>query len=159
VRGYKGRVQWTQPRASNREGHFVRVKYVLLSCLLLVSLIGAGCGGYTELEYRKPLDTIEVDLAGADRLEPSEITLDQPGTYAFRVKNTSDDTAHALEIRSTGGAKLDYGEGSVRTEDLPPGESAPEFKVDLGPGTYEIFSPIGHQEGEGMKGTLTVEED
>jgi hypothetical protein len=71
VRVYKGRVQWTQPRASNREGHFVRVKYVLLSCLLLVSLIGAGCGGYTELEYRKPLDTIEVDLAGADRLEPS----------------------------------------------------------------------------------------
>ncbi len=132
---------------------------VVLSCLLVVSLIGAGCGGYTELEYRKPLDTIEVDLVGARRIEPSEITLERPGTYAFLVKNTSDDVAHAFEIRSTEGAELDYGEGSVRTEDLPPGESAPEFKVELGPGTYEISCPVGHHKEEGMKGTLTVEED
>jgi uncharacterized cupredoxin-like copper-binding protein len=132
---------------------------VLLSCLLLASLIGAACGGYTEVEYRKPLDTVEVHLTGARRLEPSEITLDRPGTYAFRVKNVSDEVAHAFEIRSTGGAKLDYGEGSVRTEDLPPGESAPAFKARLGPGTYEIFCPVGHHEEEGMKGTLTVKVD
>jgi len=132
---------------------------VLSSCLLLVSLIGAGCGGFTELEYRKPLDTIEVDLAGPRNLEPSEITLDRPGTYAFRVKNVSDDVAHAFEIRSTGGAEINYGEGSVRTEDLPPGESASEFKVELGPGTYEISCPVGHHREEGMKGTLTVEEN
>jgi uncharacterized cupredoxin-like copper-binding protein len=130
---------------------------VLLGCLLVVSLIGAACGGYTEVEYRKPVDTIEVDLAGARRLEPSEITLDRPGTYAFRVKNVSDDVAHAFEITSTEGAKINYGEGSVRTEDLPPGESAPEFKVHLGPGTYEISCPVGHHEEEGMRGTLTVE--
>jgi plastocyanin len=155
---YKGGMQGTQSRVSNRGG-FVLLKFVLLGCLLLVCLIGAGCGGYTELEYRKPLDTIEVDLAGARTLEPSEITLDRPGTYAFRVKNVSDDVAHALEIRSTDGAKIDYKEGSVRTEDLPPGESAPEFKVDLGPGTYEISCPVGHHKEEGMKGTLTVKED
>jgi hypothetical protein len=111
---------------------------VLLSCIVLASLISTGCGGYTELEYRKPVDTVEVDLAGARKLEPSEITLKRPGTYAFRVKNTSDD---------------------VRTEDLPPGESAPEFKVHLGPGTYEISCPVGHHKEEGMKGTLTVEKD
>jgi uncharacterized cupredoxin-like copper-binding protein len=132
---------------------------ILLSCLIMVSLIGAGCGGYTEVEYRKPLDTVEVDLTGAYRLEPSEITLDRPGTYAFRVKNVADDVAHAFEITSTDGAKLDYGEGSVRTEDLPPGESAPEFKVHLGPGTYEISCPVDHHKEEGMKGTLTVEDD
>ena len=126
---------------------------------LLASLIAAGCGGYTEVEYRKPLDTVEIDLAGARQLKPSEITLHRPGTYAFRVKNTSDDVAHSLEIRSTSGAKINYGEGSVRTEDLPPGESAPEFKVHLGPGTYEISSPVGNQQEEGMKGTLTVEDD
>ena len=137
----------------------MRAKLVVLSYLLVVSLIVAGCSDYTEVEYRKPLDTIEVDLAGARRLEPSEITLNRPGTYAFRVKNVTDDVAHALEIRSTEGAKLNYGEGSVRTEDLPPGESAPEFKVNLGPGTYEISCPVGHHEEEGMKGTLTVEED
>jgi uncharacterized cupredoxin-like copper-binding protein len=130
---------------------------VLLSCIVLASLIGTGCGGYTELEYRKPVDTIEVDLTGARKLEPSEITLKRPGTYAFRVKNTSDDVAHALEITSTDGAKLDYAEGSVRTEDLPPGESAPEFKVHLGPGTYQISCPVGHHAEEGMRGTITVE--
>jgi uncharacterized cupredoxin-like copper-binding protein len=132
---------------------------VLLSCIVLASLIGTGCGGYTELEYRKPVDTIEVDLTGARKLEPSEITLKRPGTYAFRVKNTSDDVAHALKITSTDGAKLDYGEGSVRTEDLPPGESAPEFKVHLGPGTYQISCPVGHHAEEGMRGTITVEGD
>lgn len=137
----------------------MRVKFVvLLGCLLLVSLIGAGCGGYTELEYRKPLDTIEVDLVSPRTLEPSEITLDRPGTYAFRVKNVADDTAHGLQIRSTEGAKVDYKEGSVRTADLSPGASNPEFKVELEPGTYEIFCPVGHHEEQGMRGTLTVEE-
>jgi len=137
----------------------VRVRFVvLLGGLLLVSLTGASCGGYTELEYRKPLDTIEVDLVSPRKLEPSEITLDRPGTYAFRVENVADDTAHALEIRSTEGAKINYKEGSVRTADLAPGESNPEFKAELEPGTYEIFCPVGHHEEQGMRGTLTVEE-
>jgi hypothetical protein len=144
--------------SSGGGGEFVKARLVvLLGCLVLASLIWAGCGGYTEVEYRKPVDTIEVDLTGARRLEPGEITLDRPGTYAFRVKNVSDDTAHALEITSTDGAELDYGEGSVRTEDLPPGESAPEFKVHLGPGTYEISCPVDHHREEGMRGTITVE--
>jgi uncharacterized cupredoxin-like copper-binding protein len=137
----------------------VRARLVVLGYMLSVVLTVAGCGGYTEVEYRKPLDTIEVHLAGAHRLEPSEITLDRPGTYAFRVKNVSDDVAHALEITSTEGAEINYEEGSVRTEDLPPGESAPEFKVHLGPGTYEISCPVDHHKEEGMKGTITVEED
>lgn len=131
---------------------------VLLTCLLPVALTGAGCGGYTELEYRKPLDTIEVDLTSPRKLKPSEIILDRPGTYAFRVKNVADDTAHALEIRSTEGAKIDHKDGAVRTADLAPGESNPEFKAYLEPGTYEIICPVGHHEEQGMKGTLTVEE-
>lgn len=136
----------------------MRVKYiVLLSCLFLVTLIGVGCGNYTELEFRKPLDTVKVDLTSAPRtLEPREITLDRPGTYAFKVKNVTDDTAHALEIKATEGSKINYKEGSVRTGDLGPGESNPEFKVFLEPGTYELFDPIGHHEAQGEKGTLTV---
>ena len=159
MRVYRGGVQEAQPRGLDKEGEFVRGKFILLSCLLLASLIGAGCGGYTELEYRKPLDTIEVDLVSPRKLEPSEIILDRPGTYAFKVKNLADDTAHALEIRSTEGANIDYKEGAVRTADLSPGVSAPEFKAYLEPGTYEIFCPVGHHEEQGMKGTLTVEED
>lgn len=135
----------------------MRVKFVvLLSGLFLVALIGAGCGGYTEVEFRKPLDTITVDLTGPRTLEPSRITLDRPGTYAVRVRNVTDDTAHALMIRSTGGAKINYKEGSVRTKNIAPGESNPEFKVNLGPGTYDIFDPIGHHRDQGERGTLTV---
>ncbi len=138
----------------------MRVKFVvLLSCLLLVFLIGAGCGGYTELEYRKPLDTIEVDLVNPRMLEPNEIILDRPGTYVFRVKNVADDTAHALEIRATEGTKINYKEeGSVRTADLAPGESNPKFKVALEPGTYEVFCPVGHHRVMGERGKFTVKE-
>lgn len=137
----------------------MRVKFViLLSYLFLMSLIGAGCGGYTELEAREPLDTVEVELAGERTLEPSEITLDRPGTYAFEVENVTEDDAHALEISSTEGAEINYKEGAVRSEDLSPGTSATEFKVELEPGTYEISCPVGHHEEEGMRGTLTVKE-
>ncbi len=142
-----------------RESGFVRVKFVvLLSCLFLVALVVAGCGGYTELKFREPLDTVEVDLAHELTLEPHKIVLDRPGTYAFKVENITDHTAHALEIRATEGAKINYKEGSVRTEDLGPGESNPEFKVYLEPGTYEIFCPVGHHRAMGMRGTLTVRE-
>jgi uncharacterized cupredoxin-like copper-binding protein len=137
----------------------VRIKYVVpLSCLLLVPLSGAGCGSYTELEHREPLDTIEVDLADARSLEPSEIILDRPGTYVLRVENVADATAHALEIQSKDGARLNYKVGSVRTEDLSPGESSPEFKVELEPGTYEISCPVGGHAEQGMHGTITVRE-
>lgn len=138
----------------------MRVKFVvLLSCLLLVALIVAGCDSYTELQYREPLDTIEVDMTSEPTLEPDKITLDRPGTYAFRVENVTEDTAHALEIRATEGIKINYKEeGSVRTEDLGPGVSNPEFKVHLEPGTYEVSCPIGHHKAQGERGTLTVKE-
>ena len=139
-------------------GDFVRVKpVVLLTCLLSVSLIGASCGGYTELEYREPLDTVKVDLTIERTLDPSEITLDQPGTYLFEVKNVTEDVAHAFEIKATEGARVNYKEGSVRTINLPPGEST-EFKAELEPGTYEIYCPVGSHREQGMRGTLTVEE-
>ncbi len=136
----------------------MRVKpVVLLTCLLLVSLLGASCGGYTELEYREPLDTVKVDLTIERTLDPSEITLDQPGTYLFEVENVTEDVAHAFEIKATEGARVNYKEGSVRTIDLPPGQST-EFKAELEPGTYEIYCPVGHHREQGMRGTLTVEE-
>lgn len=131
---------------------------LLLSWGLVAALAGAGCGGYTELAHRESLGTVEVDLAGERTLEPGEVTLDRPGTYAFKVENVTDNDAHALEIKSTEGTQINYKEGSVRTADLPPGASAPEFKVELEPGTYEISCPVGHHAEEGMRGSLTVRE-
>ncbi len=137
----------------------MRVKLViLLGCLLSVSLIGASCGGgYTELEFREPLDTVKVDLAIERTLDPSEITLDRPGTYLFEVENATEDVAHAFEIKATEGARVNYKVGSVRTPDVPPGEST-EFKAHLEPGTYEISCPVSDHREQGMRGTLTVEE-
>ena len=101
-----------------------------------------------------------MDLTTAPHtLEPRRIVLDRPGTYAFKVENITDDTAHGLEIRATEGAKINYKEhGSVMTEHLAPGAHNPEFLVHFEPGTYEIFCPVGHHRVQGEKGTLIVKE-
>ncbi len=81
-------------------------------------------------------------------LDPSEITLDQPGTYVFRAVN-SGDVVHALEIE---------GEGiEEETEEIAPGETA-ELEVNLDPGTYELYCPVGNHEERGMTGAVTVQE-
>lgn len=153
-------VQEAYPLMPREGSGRVRVKFVIfLICTLPLSLVVAGCGSYTELAYREPLDTIEVYLTSEPTLEPSKVILDRPGTYAFKVENTTDSVAHALEIRAKEGTKINYKEeGSVRTADLAPGESNPEFNVVLEPGTYEVFCPVGHHRVQGEKGTFTVEE-
>lgn len=135
----------------------MRAKLVVLSSCLLSVFLGAGCGGFTELEAREPLDTVKVELADERTLELSVITLPRPGTYLFEVENVTEDVAHALEIESTEGAEVNYKDGSVRSLDLPPGEST-EFKVNLEPGTYDIVCPIANHRKQGMTGMITVEE-
>ena len=62
-------------------------------------------------------------------MEPSEITLDKPGTYVFKAVN-SGDTVHALEVE---------GEGiEEETEEIQPAQSG-ELKVKLAAGTYELY--------------------
>jgi uncharacterized cupredoxin-like copper-binding protein len=81
-------------------------------------------------------------------LDPAEITLDRPGTYLFRASN-SGEAEHALEIE---------GEGiEEETEDIQPGEST-LLEVNLDPGIYKLYCPVGDHEERGMVGTVTVEE-
>ncbi len=81
-------------------------------------------------------------------MDPVEITLDRPGTYLFRASN-SGETEHTLEIE---------GEGiEEETEDIQPGEST-LHEVNLDPGTYKLYCPVGDHEERGMVGTVTVEE-
>jgi uncharacterized cupredoxin-like copper-binding protein len=77
-------------------------------------------------------------------LDPAEITLDRPGTYLFRASN-SGEVEHALEI-----------EGE-ETGDIQPGEST-LLEVNLDPGIYKLYCPVGDHEERGMVGTVTVEE-
>ncbi len=81
-------------------------------------------------------------------MDPAEITLDRPGTYLFRASN-SGEGEHAIEIE---------GEGiEEETEDIQPGEST-LLEVNLDPGTYKLYCPVGDHEERGMVGTVTVEE-
>jgi uncharacterized cupredoxin-like copper-binding protein len=124
-------------------------------CLLFLgTLAGCGAGGGGS-EDKAPsgakneaiVKTIQVKETEF-KLQPAEITLDEPGTYVFKVVN-SGDTDHALEVE---------GEGiEEETEEIEPGQSA-ELKVKLKAGTYELYCPVdGHAE-EGMEGKLTVKE-
>ena len=131
----------------------IRIGVMGFACLLFFSSLLVGCNpaeeGESEVQevIEEPIDTIEVQET-VFRLDPSEITLDQPGTYVFRAVN-SGTVEHALEIE---------GEGiEEETEEIPPGEST-VLEVNLEPGTYELYCPMGNHEERGMTGTVTVQE-
>ncbi len=142
----------------------LRFGIVISQLALLLGFFILGCsadrGGQGEEEVAKaieeveseveealeePIDTIEVNETEFS-LDPANITLDQPGTYVFRAVNSGDEV-HALEIE---------GEGiEEETVDIPPGEST-LLEVNLDPGTYVLYCPVGDHEERGMRGTVTV---
>jgi plastocyanin len=97
---------------------------------------GGGGGGET-------VDVSLVDFA----IEPPDPTV-AAGTVTFAVSNDGA-TLHNLEIEGNG----------VEEElepDLQAGDSG-ELTVDLQPGTYEYYCPVGNHAEMGMEGELTVE--
>ncbi len=123
------------------------------ACLLFFGLLLVGCGAAEEVESEvqeiaeDAIDTIEVNETEFS-LDPANITLDQPGTYVFRAVN-SGNAVHSLEIEGQGIEE--------ETPNIQPGESS-QLKVNLDPGTYKLYCPIGNHEGRGMVGTVTVQE-
>jgi uncharacterized cupredoxin-like copper-binding protein len=101
-----------------------------------------------KMAAESPIATIQVNETEMS-LDPSEITLDRPGTYVFRAVNTGN-VVHALRIEGNG-----IEEQSTR--DIGPGESA-DLQVNLKPGSYEIDCPVDNHEDQGMRGTVTVRE-
>jgi len=152
----------------------MRLKPAVVGCsaclLLLWGLTGCGGGGGEETTTggqtttsttsattastegktvgESPISTIQVNETEMS-LDPSEITLDRPGTYVFRAVNTGN-VVHALRIEGNG-----IEEQSTRN--IGPGESA-DLQVNLRPGTYEIDCPVDNHEDQGMRGTVTVRE-
>lgn len=99
---------------------------------------GGGGGGAGE--------TVEVSLTDF-AIDPPNPTV-PAGTVTFAVANDGA-TVHNLEIEGNG----------VEEElepDLQAGDSG-ELTVDLQPGTYEYYCPIGSHAEMGMEGELTVE--
>jgi uncharacterized cupredoxin-like copper-binding protein len=108
---------------------------------------GAGGGGENAPSAAKEtvVKTIEVKETEFT-LKPSEITLEEPGTYVFKAVN-SGSTVHALEIE---GQDIEE-----ETEEIQSGQSA-ELEVKLKAGTYELYCPVDEHKEEGMEGKVIV---
>jgi plastocyanin len=99
---------------------------------------GGGGGGGGE--------TVDVSLTDF-AIDPPNPTV-AAGTVTFAVSNDGN-APHNLEVEGNG----------VEEElpaDLSGGESG-ELTVDLQPGTYEWYCPVGNHAAMGMEGELTVE--
>jgi uncharacterized cupredoxin-like copper-binding protein len=89
-----------------------------------------------------------VSLSAADfKFNPSDPTV-KSGEVTFNLTNDGQ-TAHSLEIEDVNGQDQEL-EG-----DVSPGQSG-TLKVNLPPGKYEFYCPVGNHKEMGMEGEITV---
>jgi plastocyanin len=119
----------------------------LAAALAAVLVAAAGCGSEEESSAPAGSATETITITETDfALDPSTVTLEEEGTYTFRVVNDGA-VDHALEIE---------GEGvESETDTIAPGESA-EVTVELTGGTFELYCPIDGHADQGMKGSVEV---
>ena len=114
--------------------------------LLLGALVLAGCGGDDPPQPSTPalrsVAVTETDF----RLEPSEARVGSGGGVSIEVTNAGR-TVHALAVEAGGEVRS--------TGRLAPGQ-AEALQVDLEPGRYTWYCPVGDHRERGMSGTLTV---
>ena len=89
--------------------------------------------------------TLTADPGGAISWEPSELRA-AAGSVAIELVNDSS-VPHAVEVEGNG----------VEEESETITGSETELSVDLQPGTYTFYCPVGQHRQNGMEGTLTVE--
>jgi uncharacterized cupredoxin-like copper-binding protein len=89
-----------------------------------------------------------VDMTAADfKFDPSDPTV-KSGDVTFNLTNDAQET-HSLEIEDVNGQDQEI-EG-----DVSPGQSG-TLKVNLPPGKYEFYCPVGNHKEMGMEGEITV---
>jgi plastocyanin len=98
----------------------------------------AGGGGGATLK-------IAADPGGAKKFTESTLSADA-GTVTVEFSNPSQ-LPHAVTIE---------GNGVDATSTTVTGDDAPALKVDLKPGEYTFYCPVGDHRAEGMEGKLTV---
>jgi uncharacterized cupredoxin-like copper-binding protein len=88
-----------------------------------------------------------VTISATDfKFSPSDPTV-KAGQATFTLRNDGQ-APHALEIEGNGVEE--------ETDTIQPGQTA-NLKVDLKPGTYEIYCPVDNHKQLGMEGELKVE--
>jgi plastocyanin len=95
-------------------------------------------GGGTKLALSSPAD-------GAIEFDKTELTA-EAGSVTIDYDNPSS-TPHAVEIEGNGVEE--------ETETITEGKDS--LTVDLEPGEYTFYCPVGQHRQNGMEGTLTVE--
>jgi plastocyanin len=135
-------------------------RFVVLAAT--AALAFAGCGGddqeptpaATEAPTEAPTQAasgsatklaIAADPGGAKKFTESKLTT-TAGQVEIDFSNESQ-LPHAVEIE---------GNGVEETTEIVTGQDAPPLTVDLKPGTYDFYCPVGDHRAEGMEGTLTV---
>ena len=119
-----------------------KVKYVALSLLVAAALAGCGSDDGDDGEAA-PADAVEL-VATDFAFEPSSLTLDAAGEHTLTLANQGE-FPHALAFDD-----LDAATGNV-----DPGASG-EVTVELEPGSYTLYCPVGNHRDQGMEGTLVV---
>jgi plastocyanin len=125
-----------------------RLKWIL-PVLISVALLAAGCGddedeggggggGGESL-------TLTADPGGEVSWEPADLSA-SAGSVTIKLVNESDNP-HAVEVEGNG----------VEEESETITGSETELTVDLEPGEYTFYCPVGEHRQNGMEGTLTVE--
>jgi plastocyanin len=138
----------------------------MLIALALAGAVFAGCGddeeepagsastpAATEEATQAPADSGGGETLAFSAPEDGSLKFDQGDvtTKAGKVTVTFDNPSsvpHAVEIEGNGVEE--------ETETVTASE-APPLELELEPGTYTYYCPVGGHEAAGMKGTLTVE--
>jgi uncharacterized cupredoxin-like copper-binding protein len=109
-----------------------------------------GGGGGTQTTQPGESATLQeraIESGGLAFSEPDATV--QAGSVTVTLANPSENQLpHAIEVEGNGVEE--------ETETIQPGDEA-SVTVDLEPGTYEFYCPVGNHREQGMEGTLTVE--
>ena len=139
----------------SRLGWLIALSALMLGLMLgLTACAEPGGGGDSEQEPREeaaspvPEDTTTTEV-GLTEYEIAMPTSLSAGSQTFRVTNNGT-TEHNFEVEGQGI------EQEFETN-LSPGETQ-TMQLDLAPGTYEVYCPVGNHRDQGMELQLTVTE-
>jgi len=132
----------------------------LLALLAVLALVLAACGDDNDDGGSAGTGTEEESTATPEgpaaatvkltetefKIDPAQLQVTKSGVIQFDVQNEGGVT-HALEVEGKGVEE--------ETEDIPAGQSA-TLKVQLDPGSYELYCPIDGHEDKGMTADVNV---